>query len=141
MVDTCGFREGLSLRAAVCRELCHHRRQVGRAFDVFCTGHAEMNPARVEAIDHLRARFRPAFRHALADEEFRPLLTRDSKRIDGASESTAQCLCNVIGGILLGSGNLSVPGACPLLTQDIRTGLADVDRSHQREFAIQRIEI
>ena len=70
---------------AVCHKLCNHRDQAGSACDVFSAGHAEMNPARVEAIDHLGARLGPAFRHALADEELRPLLTRDGNRFDRTS--------------------------------------------------------
>src|SRR5277367_4569937 len=127
--------------ALVCHELCNHRCQAGGACDVFSAGYTEMNPARVESIDHLGARLGPAFRHALADEEFRPLLTRDGNRFDGASKSAAQCSCNIVGGILLGTGNLNIPSACPLLTQDIRPGLANVSRGNQREFTIQRIKI
>src|ERR1700678_952065 len=100
-----------------------------------------MNPTRVEPIDHLGARLGPAFRHALADEEFRPLLTRYGNRFDGTTESTAQCSCNIVRGILLGPGNLNMPDARPLLTQHFRSGLANVSRSDQREFTIQRIKV
>ena len=100
-----------------------------------------MNPTRVEPIDHFGARLGPAFRHALADEEFGPLLTWDGNRFDGASESTAQCPCNIVGGILLGTGHFNIPVTGPLLAQGVRPGLANVSRGHQREFAIQRIEV
>jgi hypothetical protein len=100
-----------------------------------------MNPARVEPIDHLGARLCPAPRHALANEEFRPLLARDGNRFDSTPESVAQCSRNIVGGVLLGTGNLNISGSCPLLPQDIRPGLADVSRSYQREFAIQRKKI
>src|ERR1700677_3281075 len=100
-----------------------------------------MNPARVEPIDHLGARFGPAFRHALPYEEFRPPVTRNSNRFDGASESSGESSCNIVGRILLGTGYLNTPGACPLLPQNSRPRLADVSRSHQREFAIQRIKV
>jgi hypothetical protein len=91
-----------------------------------------MNPARVEAVDHLGARFGAAFRHALTDEEFSPFLAWDRNCFDIASESTAQCLCNVVRGILLGARNLDVPGAFPLFTQNIRAYLAEVDYIYSR---------
>jgi len=72
----------LCLLAPVCHKLCNDRRQAGSTRDVFGAVCTEMNPARIEAIDHLGARLGPAFRHALADEEFRPLLTRDGNRVD-----------------------------------------------------------
>src|ERR1700735_2687022 len=100
-----------------------------------------MNPARVEPIDHLGARFGPAFRHALPQEEFRPAVTRNGNRFDGASESSGESSCNIVGRILLGTGDLNVPNARPLWAQNIRSGLAYVSRSNQREFAIQRIKM
>ena len=64
---------------------------------MFRTWNTEMNPARVEPIDHLGARFGPAFRHALPYEEFRPPVTRNSNRFDGASESSGESSCNIVG--------------------------------------------
>src|SRR5271156_521311 len=106
----------LCLAAAVGHELCHHRRQAGSAYDVFRARDTEMNPARVEPIDHFGARLGPAFRHALADEELRPLRTRDSNRFDGTSQSAAQRSCDIVGGILIGTGHLNIAAARPLLT-------------------------
>src|SRR5580698_10355381 len=100
-----------------------------------------MNPARVEPIDHLGARFGAAFRHALRYEEFRPPVTRNGHRFDGASESNGESSCNIVRGILLGTGDLNVPRARPFLAQNIRPGLANVSSSNQRELAIQRTKM
>jgi hypothetical protein len=84
-----------------------------------------MNPARVEPIDHLGAMFGPAFRHALLYEEFRPPVTRNGNRFDGASKNDGESSCNIVGRIRLGTGDLNVPSARPLLAQNICPGLAN----------------
>src|SRR6187402_2608751 len=83
------------LACCVCDEFCDHGGEGCRSAELLCAGIAEVDPAGVEGVDHLGARFGAAFGHALCEEGCCPLIAWNGDGFDGMLERRSEGCCDV----------------------------------------------